>query len=129
MTRVNLQPSETLCDKHLMAELREMKRIPNSILSGKLRPGAITDKFVLGTGHVKFFSDKLKWLYNRYTDVFNECVDRGVNVNWMWPSHGWLYFSTCKLWNDWEPSTEELELSMSRVLERMPKNAKWTKGC
>ena len=129
MTRVNLQPPETLCDKHLMAELREMKRIPNSIVSGKLRPGAITDKFVLGTGHVKFFSDKLKWLYDRYVDVFEECVVRGMNVNWMWPSHDWLYFYDLGLWNDWEPSTEELELSMGMVFERLPKNAKWTKGC
>ncbi len=40
----------------------------------------IPDKFKLGTGHVKFFYNKLLYLKNRYTSLYNECIKRGFNV-------------------------------------------------
>ena len=70
MTRINsgVDPKE-LSDKHLIAEHREIKRIPNKVKSGKYD---ITDQpkfFKMGTGHVKFFYDKLKYLYDRYCNT------------------------------------------------------------
>jgi hypothetical protein len=35
MTRINLIPVNELTDQHLLAEHREIKRIPNVILSGR----------------------------------------------------------------------------------------------
>ena len=81
MTRINLgvKPSE-LCNKHLLAEHREIKRIPNIIKSSRFSLENIPKHFTLGTGHVKFFYDKLLFLKNRYISIHNECIRRGLNV-------------------------------------------------
>ena len=81
MTRINvgIQPVE-LNNQHLIAEHREIKRIPNCIAKGKYNMEGIPDKFKLGTGHVKFFYNKLLYLKNRYVSLYNECVKRGFNV-------------------------------------------------
>lgn len=56
MTRINVgvDPSE-LNTKMLIAEHREIKRIPNVIKSGRYSLTNQPKKFTLGTGHVKFF--------------------------------------------------------------------------
>lgn len=56
MTRINVAilPSE-LPDKLLLSELREIKRIPNMINSGRAKIENIPEKFRLGEGHVRFF--------------------------------------------------------------------------
>ena len=40
----------------------------------------IPDTFRLGTGHVKFFYNKLLYLKLRYERLYNECKKRGFNV-------------------------------------------------
>ena len=81
MTRINVGiPPADLVNQHLIAEHREIKRIPNCIAKGKYNMDGIPDKFKLGTGHVKFFYNKLLYLKNRYTSLYNECVKRGFNV-------------------------------------------------
>lgn len=81
MTRINahIKPS-VLCDQHLLAEHREIKRIPNTIRSGKAKLTGIPKTFSLGKGHVKFFYNKLSYLQNRYADLHQECIRRGFNV-------------------------------------------------
>jgi deoxyribonuclease (pyrimidine dimer) len=85
MTRINctIKPIE-LSTKHLIAELREIKRIPNHILSSKdnLNMSDIPNKFKLGSGHVKFFYNKLGYLYKRYKLLYDEAKNvRGYNVS------------------------------------------------
>ena len=62
MTRINcgIPPCE-LTDKHLMAEHREIKRIPNCIKKGRYSMTGQPEVFTLGKGHVKFFYNKLKY--------------------------------------------------------------------
>ena len=75
MTRINvgILPSE-LTDKHLLAEHREIKRIPNCIVKGKYNMNGIPDKFKLGTGHVKFFYNKLFYLLDSFRELtFPRC--------------------------------------------------------
>jgi hypothetical protein len=81
MTRINvgIHPSE-LPDKLLLAEHREIKRIPNVIKSGRYSLEGIPDQFTLGKGHVKFFYNKLWYLYSRYRYLYIECKERGFNV-------------------------------------------------
>ena len=81
MTRINvgILPEE-LSDKHLIAEHREIKRIPNCVAKGKYNMNGTPDKFKLGTGHVKFFYDKLLYLKDRYISLYIECGLRGFNV-------------------------------------------------
>lgn len=81
MTRINLgvHPSE-LPDKLLLAEHREITRIPNAITSKKAKIVDIPAHFTLGKGHVKYFYDKMNTLHTRYTGIYDECVKRGFKV-------------------------------------------------
>lgn len=81
MTRINagIHPSE-LPDKLLLAEHREITRIPNAVKSGRAKIVDIPIRFTLGKGHVKFFYDKLGYLAKRYDELYLECTDRGFNV-------------------------------------------------
>ena len=83
MTRINagIDPRE-LSDRHLIAEHRELKRIPNLVRKGKFHMEGQPKAFTLGTGHVKFFYDKLGFLYKRYVLLYEECHRRGFDVTW-----------------------------------------------
>lgn len=121
MTRISasIKPIE-LCDKMLMAEHREIIRIPNTIKSGK----AVLDlsnaprNFKLGTGHVKFFYNKLQYLHNRYSLLHRECIKRGFNVQ---------NYDECfkdlpiSLYNDWDDNKDYIR---KIVTERINTNLK-----
>lgn len=81
MTRINvgIHPRE-LPDKLLLAEHREITRIPNAVTNGKAKIQNIPQRFTLGTGHVKFFYCRLGYLSQRYSSLFNECQRRGFQV-------------------------------------------------
>lgn len=81
MTRINVGISpEELPNQLLLAEHRELKRIPNCIKSGRFNLSNIPEKFTLGTGHVSFFYNKLKYLQTRYSKIYSECLKRNLNV-------------------------------------------------
>lgn len=70
MTRINVGiPPRELTNKHLTAEHREIKRIPNAVKTGKAKMVGIPAQFTLGTGHVKFFYNKLGYLRQRYLEL------------------------------------------------------------
>lgn len=80
MTRVNSGIStNSLTDQHLIAELREIPRIVTAvkkrISSGKGFKD-IPNSFMLGNGHVKFFYDKLSYIYNRHKKLRDEYYNR-----------------------------------------------------
>jgi hypothetical protein len=81
MTRINvgIHPVE-LPSKLLLAEHREIKRIPNTIKSGKAIFKNIPETFRLGAGHVKFFYTRIKYLRDRYDSIYKECKGRSMNV-------------------------------------------------
>ena len=81
MTRINvgIDPEE-LPGKLLIAEQREITRIPNAIRSGKANLNNLPDRFSLGEGHVRFFYDKLGYLRDRYIRLLEECRNRKYNV-------------------------------------------------
>lgn len=81
MTRINVgvRPLE-LPDKLLLAEHREITRIPNAVKSGRAKVVDLPERFTLGKGHVKFFYDKLGYLRRRYADLLQECRARGFAV-------------------------------------------------
>lgn len=81
MTRINvgIHPSE-LPDKLLLAEHREITRIPNMIRNGRAILTNPIDRFTLGAGHVRFFYSRLGYLRRRYAALLQECRIRGFNV-------------------------------------------------
>lgn len=121
MTRINVIPPSELCDQHLLAEFRELTRIPNGVLYGRYkrdypdRPS----QYTLGEGHVKFFTDKLHWLYNRYNALTYECQKRGFKIVPKFPQ-----VHESKI-NSWQPTETDMAVNRQRIAERMPKRARW----
>ena len=116
MTRINVGiPPAELTSKHLIAEHREIKRIPNCIAKGKYNMDGIPDKFKLGTGHVKFFYNKLLYLKNRYISLYNECIKRGFNVqNYI---DAWDNIPQ-ELMNDYKATYKDRLIIQERIYER-----------
>ena len=117
MTRINLVPPSELCDQHLLAEHRELTRIPNTIARGKFSLDGQPSEYKLGAGHVKFFFDKLTFLQRRYALLHAECLARGFNVINKWPDD---LPSDATLWRDYEATEQALSINRARIQERMP---------
>lgn len=120
MTRINcgIKPSN-LTSRHLIAEHREIKRIPNQISKGKFSLLNKPDKFTLGKGHVKFFYDKLLYLKNRYEDIYKECRKRDFNVTY----YGSAWDNLPKeLMNDYNPTLEDIQIIKERINSRLNTN-------
>ena len=83
MTRINLVPPAELCDQHLLAEHRELTRIPNAVAKGKYHLKGQPAEYKLGEGHVRFFFNKLTFLKKRYDALHAECKARGFNVQYI----------------------------------------------
>jgi deoxyribonuclease (pyrimidine dimer) len=99
MTRINasIRPQE-LSNSMLFAEYREIKRIPNTIKSGKAIIKNIPTEFKLSTSHVKFFYDKILYLKRRSDALYIECLNRGIKAE----DYSECYEDVPKeLFNDW----------------------------
>ena len=76
------------------------------------------DKFTLGTGHVKFFYNKLEYLHYRYLELYDECVKRGFNVT---------DYSECfddlpaDLYNWYDEQPNDRAIILQRINERLNK--------
>lgn len=124
MTRINVIPPNELCDQHLLAEHRELTRIPNFIVKKKGNVNLSNEiSYILGKNHVKFFRDKLLFLYRRYRDLHTECINRGMNVTYKWPEEAKQY---TLLWNDYDVTYNDIYLNIKRILERMPSKPRYT---
>ena len=120
MTRINCVPVEELTDKHLLAEYRELPRI---FALAKYTYDA-PKQYVLGTGHMKFFYDKLEYLVKRQIQLVAELQKRGVRTTFKGEdlrlhhvdSGGKL---SARLWNDWTPTEEAMAINRFRLNERL----------
>jgi deoxyribonuclease (pyrimidine dimer) len=122
MTRINVVPVSELSNKHLVAEYREIARLPGNLmksLTRKSRPFSKTEipnEYVLGPGHVKFFYDKMQWLGERFRELWVEMINRGYDPQFrdntpflMVPSDYFGYY---------HPTPQAIELNRQRIKER-----------
>ena len=116
MTRINvgIDPRE-LPTKLLLAEAREIKRIPNCIKSGRFNLNNIPENFTLGTGHVSFFYNKIKYLQNRYQKIYQESINRNCNVQDFSDSFSGIdeYFM-----NDYQETERDRQILLKRFAEK-----------
>lgn len=116
MTRINCISPELLTDKHLLAEYRELPRVFKLAREGSDIPSS----YRMGAGHVKFFFDKLTYLYNRQWCIYAEMVNRGFKPKFIPRS---LYdewaITKCHLWNLWHPETADRAINWQRVITRL----------
>ena len=117
MTRINVgvKPKE-LCRQHLLAEAREIKRVPNVIAKGKFNLKNQPKEFTLGTGHVKFFYDKLGYLKERYEEIYAECIERGYNVTYF--GNAWDNVPQSMMGN-YTPTEQDRQIVLARIEERL----------
>jgi hypothetical protein len=113
MTRINvgIKPKE-LPNKLLLAEHREIKRIPNMVRSGRTNMQNIPTQFTLGTGHVKFFYSKLGYIKKRYIEIYLECISRSLNVTYYGDSFDDI---SKELMNDYEESLNDRNILLDRI--------------
>lgn len=119
MTRINSAiPVTNLTDEHLLAEHREIKRLPyylqKAIVSGSINN--IPNKFCLGKGHVLFFLNKMKFISERYRQLHNECLARGFSIADY--SSNFNHISQ-QFSNDYKPTLHELLLLRLRINDRI----------
>lgn len=128
MTRINVVPVDELCNQHLMAEWREMPRVASALrksLTRKGRPFSLDEipkEYVLGSGHVKFFFDKFKFLYERHRVITMELINRGYKLSY---NSDVLRNIPRQFYNDWKPKGRDKSLNRARIAKRMPKNPRW----
>lgn len=116
MTRINagIPPAE-LSDKHLLAEHREIKRIPNAVSKGKFNIDGKPEEFTLGKGHVKFFYDKLSYLFFRYRSIYHECLKRGFKITYYGSAWDGI---PLEYMGDYIPTKKAIGLVRQRIKER-----------
>lgn len=130
MTRINLVPVQELADQHLMAEYRELPRVfgavQKHIEAGKtIKDFKISQMYLLGTGHVTFFYNKLLYLSNRHEQIVLECIKRGINISNI-EKYDISHFPS--VWcNDYIPTEKEIEISRARLIEKLMMKPNWYK--
>lgn len=129
MTRINLISTKKLADQHLMAEYRELPRIFTYVKKyGIPDNNDIPDKYKFGKGHIKFFSNKLKFLSDRYSKIVDELKRRNFDISFeeLKPFCYELLDSNKQI--KYQPTKEEIDTSKKRILEKLeekPKFYKW----
>jgi hypothetical protein len=116
MTRVNVGiPVEKLTKPHVIAEHREIKRIPNCIVKGRYNMKGQPKEFTLGTGHVKFFYDKCGYLKKRYEELYARCIELGVDATYF----GGAWDNVPKeFMGDYTPTDRDRKILIERLVER-----------
>lgn len=128
MTRINMVPPEELTDQHLMREYQELPRVLALVKKtqekGKLpKDLKIAEKYILGTGHILFFYNKLTFLKKRQEKLVKELLKRGYNIKF---TEGLDLSSFETVWlDDYHPTIEDIELSRSRINEKIAMKPDW----
>ena len=118
MTRINvgIEPWK-LPDELLLAELREIKRLP--YFKRTLKDQTSPESFTLGKGHIKFFMSRIGFAKERYKRLREEAEIRGFDV---------LDFSQnfegVDLGEDWEPEEQDRDLIIERICQRVKESKK-----
>lgn len=118
---------ESLCRLHCIAEIKEITRLFGFAKRGteqyrnayqwRLHKNP-PKQYVLGTGHVLFFVDKIGYIAERYKLLCNEWRKRGYSVNQI--SEEDLLAGIDKSFiNNYHPTQEAIALNLSRINERL----------
>lgn len=119
MTRINCVPPAELHTKHLVAEYRELPRVFKLAEAAAKRGGHVPlAAYTLGTGHVKFFYTRLGYCSRRFFQLKEEMLRRGYKPSYPYPP---LVEVGTDWFQDWEPTTDALQLNRARLALRQPK--------
>ena len=129
MTRINLVDPSELTDQHLIAEYREIFMVGGSLkrtLVSKLGylESRVPPIYTLNSGHVYFFYNKGKYLHYRYLSLIEEMKRRGFepDATRVFPKQ---IFIDNDLYNDWNPSLEDLKVIRQRIQKKIEMKPEW----
>lgn len=119
MTRVNVVSPSELSGKHLVAEYREIVRVFALARSAQydMHKRKQPSEYTLGTGHVLFFYDKLKYISDRYDSLCNEMIARGYQCNRISKEDLHQGIGKHMFWN-YNPTPAALTINRQRIKER-----------
>ena len=122
MTRINVVPVKELTNKHLVAEYREIMRLPNNLKKSLNRKSKsfniseIPQEYVLGTGHVKFFYNKMKFLKERFEQLVVEMQVRGYKPQYIESN---IFNADPLYFNDYIPTEDAIKINRQRIKDRL----------
>lgn len=130
MTRINLIPPQQLSRKHLVAEYRELPRIFNCVRKAQAqglhpRDIDIPRQYTLGTGHMKFFYDKLYFLGMRYIALVDEMRTRNYAVTFALPNINGI---DAEWFGKYTPTPEAIAINVRRLRERGADGNRYEQG-
>lgn len=129
--RINIIDPKYLADQHLIAEIREIKMLPKSLIrSIKSKKGVDLQKikkmyptYTLNTGHGVFFYDKIKFIENRFQLLIEEALNRDFKLKDDTKSlfcKDYDYSLITDLYyNDYIPTQEEQDINIDRIILRI----------
>lgn len=125
MTRINAGVNpKYLMDEHLLAEHREIRRLPLFWESG-LGTGNINripKSFTLNTGHISFFLDKFQYTYNRNKLLNDECINRGYTITDF--SSNWSKVTDKNYWGDYFETLQDASIITKRIMQKVAASPK-----
>lgn len=120
MTRINVVPVEELVDKHLIAEYRELPRIYKAAQKfyDNGEKGSVPEKYVLGTGHMKFFYYRLSYIQKRHLQLIEEMKNRNFKTSFDGSIPDGINLPV-KFWKDYKPTDDALVINRQRINDRL----------
>lgn len=120
MVRVNIISPSKLADQHLIAEYDEILMLFGYVQRYPKKEG-IPAEYCLGTGHIRFFKDKLLYLKKRHEHLKEEMLKRNFKhsrtIN--------LEDYPRELRNDWSPNKKDESIIIARLVEKLNKKSGW----
>lgn len=125
MTRVNMSfPPRMLADKHLVAEWKELMRMPRFALRYEKPPNDMPREFCLNKGHMKSLLPFMDYLCCRQSALGREIESRGFNANWKLAQDTWTsWMLETPFWQVKETYVEnnrDFNIVLERLKERDP---------
>lgn len=124
MTRINVVSVQDLTDQHLMAEYRELPMVVAAARRSKPDDYIPTNQYTLNKGHVKFFYNKKKWLYNRWCELIEELKNRGYDIDPTSRIVEWHHMDKFPQ-SDWAPDVSSRIINIERLEERILAKPHW----
>jgi deoxyribonuclease (pyrimidine dimer) len=126
MTRVNILSPRRLTDQHLIAERLELTWVLSSAKrSLESKHGLATHPtYTLGKGHISFFHDKLGYIRDRFNELTEEMVARGMQPKMSWPDDSWVPQDMKK---SYTPTPAAVDIIIGRIKQRLLMKPTWYK--
>lgn len=133
MTRINTIDVDLLSDQHLMAEYRELPMVHGSLRrtlksTKGFQLNRVSPVYTLNAGHVYFWYNKKKFLFNRFDQLVEELLYRNYQVKPGERDIDWRVFDSVPQ-VDWKPTIEDHAVNLERIIVRInqkPNFYRWT---